>query len=190
MKLMIIWGSSRQGRGGGVVTDWVRKQAEADKRLEIDFVDLQQLNLPFFDEPVSPFSMVGAGVSYTHAEGKAWAERVAKADGVIIITPEYNHGPPGVLKNALDWVGPEWKDKPVGFVSYGGSTGGARAVEQLRSITIELGLVQVANPIHFVLYRDAFGDNGEPKHEGTNDKLKQMFDELLRLHKAFQPNSS
>lgn len=185
MKLMVIWGSSRQGRNGGVVADWVKRHVGADERLEIDFVDLRELNLPFFDEPISPFGMASEGQDYTHPEGKAWANRVKAAEGVLIVTPEYNHGPPAVLKNALDWVGREWLDKPVAFVSYGSTAGGARAVEQLRSITIELGLIQVANPIHFFFYRQAFEDNGEPKHTGTNDSLIKMLDELIRLHEIF-----
>ena len=190
MKLMILWGSSRRGRKGGVVSDWVKRHAQADGRFEaIDFVDLQEMVLPFFDEPISPFSMAREGLEYSHPEGKAWAERVAKSDGVLIVTPEYNHGPPGVLKNALDWVGKEWLDKPVAFVSYGSTAGGARAVEQLRSITIELGLVQVANPIHFVFFAQAFNEQGDPKYEGTNNSLKKMFDELIRLHGLFAKQS-
>jgi NAD(P)H-dependent FMN reductase len=190
MKLMLLWASSREGRVGGVVAEWVRRHAAADDRLEIDFVDLKELNLPFFDEPLSPFSMYSAGKDYTKPEGKAWAQRVAKVEGVLIITPEYNHGPPAVLKNALDWVGREWTDKPVAFVSYGSTAGGARAVEQLRSITIELGLVQVANPIHFVFFRSAFNEQGEPQHQGTNDSLQKMFDELIRLHQIFTKGKS
>lgn len=184
MKLMVLWGSSRQGRNGGVVSDWVNRHAKNDGRFEVDFVDLQKMVLPFFDEPSSPYSMNSLD-DYTHPEGKAWAERVGKVEGVLIVTPEYNHGPTAVLKNALDWVGREWLDKPVAFVSYGSASGGARAVEQLRTITIELGLVQVSNPIHFVFYRQAFDEQGEPKYEGTNDSLKKMFDELIRLHGLF-----
>jgi NAD(P)H-dependent FMN reductase len=185
MKLMVIFGSSRQARKGGVVADWVHRHAEQDSRLEVDYVDLQNLNLPFFDEPLSPFSMARQGQEYIHPEGKAWAGRVAKCEGVIIVTPEYNHGYPAVLKNALDWVGPEWVDKPVAFVSYGGISGGTRVVEQLRTVTIELGLIQVANPIHFVFFEQAFNDAGEPNRGSTNDQLKKMFDELNRLYEIF-----
>ena len=185
MKLMVIWGSSREGRNGGPVAEWVKRHAAADKRLEVDFVDLRELKLPFFDESISPFDMARTGRDYTHPEGKAWAQRVGEAEGVIIVTPEYNHGPTAVLKNALDWVGPEWVDKPVGFVSYGGASGGTYAVEQLRSITIELGLVQVANAIHFTRYKQAFTEVGEPQHEGTNDSLQKMFDEIVRLQGLF-----
>jgi NAD(P)H-dependent FMN reductase len=194
MRLMIIWGSSRHGRQGGTVADWVKRHAGQDSRLEVDFVDLQTLTLPFFDEPLSPFTMAREGKEYTHPEGKAWAERVAKAQAVIIITPEYNHGYPAVLKNALDWVGPEWVDKPVAFVSYGGASGGARVIEQLRTVTIELGLVQVANPIHFVFFAKAFNEQGEPNYADTNDALAKMFDEIIRLQDIFciakSPSSS
>jgi NAD(P)H-dependent FMN reductase len=186
MKLMIIFGSSRQGRKGEVVANWVRRNVGADKRFEIDYVDLQQLELPFFDEPLSPFSMARQGLSYTHDVGRIWAERVGNIEGVLIVTPEYNHGYPAVLKNALDWVGPEWVDKPVGFISYGGISGGTRVVEQLRPVVTELGLIQVANAIHFPFFEKSFDDKGEPDRPSKNDELKRMFDEIERLHKAFK----
>jgi NAD(P)H-dependent FMN reductase len=187
MRLMIILGSTRQGRRGEVVAKWVKAEAESDDRLEVDYVDLKELNLPFFDEPSSPFSMYDQGQDYTHPEGRAWADRVGKAEGVLIVTPEYNHGYPGVLKNTLDWVGREWVDKPVAYVSYGNITGGARSVEQLRQVTNELGLVQVANAIYFPnISKDAFTEDGQPSHSSTNDNLKKMFEELLRLSSAFK----
>ncbi|OVE79040.1 hypothetical protein BVY00_01405 [bacterium G20] len=183
IKLMIIWGSSRQGRKGGVVADWVKNEVGKDSRFAIDFIDLRELDLPFFDEPISPFSMQSLN-DYTHPEGRAWAERIEKTDALIILTPEYNHGPPGVLKNALDWAGPPWVDKPVGLISYGGISGGTRAVEQLRSITIELGLINVANAIHFPFFRKTF-ESGEQPNESSNENLKKMLDEIVRLHTAF-----
>ncbi len=186
MKLMVIWGSSRQGRKGGPVAEWVRRRAKADGRFEVDFVDPRELKLPFFDEPLSPFSMAREGQAYSHPEGKEWAERVAAADGYLIVTPEYNRSPSAVLKNALDWVGPEWVDKPVAFVSYGGASGGVYAVGALRNITIELGLVQVANPIHLSRFSDAFDEQGEPKFPRNDELLKEMLDELLRLSNVFK----
>lgn len=184
---MIILGSTRQGRRGEVVAKWVKAAAEADSRFEVDYVDLKVLNLPFFDEPMSPFSMYDEGQDYTHPEGKAWAQRVGQAEGVLIVTPEYNHGYPGVLKNTLDWVGREWVDKPVGFISYGNLTGGVRSVEQLRQVANELGLIQVANAIYFPgISRGAFNENGQPAHEGAIDNLKKMFDEIVRLYQAFR----
>ena len=120
-------------------------------------------------------------------KGRAWANRIGRAEGFLIVTPEYNHGYPGVLKNALDWVGREWVDKPVAYVSYGNITGGARSVEQLRQVANELGFIQVANAIYFPnISRDAFTEDGQPSHPSANDNLKRMFDELLRLHEAFK----
>src|SRR3989344_3918503 len=185
MKLMIIWGSSRTGRKGGIVTDWVKNEVVKESWFEIDFVDLKERNLPFFDEPKSPFMMQGLD-EYSHPEGKAWAERVQIANAVILITPEYNHAPPGVLKNALDWVGKPWLDKPVGLISYGGAVGGARAVEKLRSITIELGLVNVATPLHFPYFEEAFDAQGQPKRlDYYQANFKKMLNEIVRLKAAF-----
>lgn len=108
MNLMLFFGSSRQGRRGEVVANWVRDHAEADKRFEIDYVDSRDLELPFYDEAFNPLSRK-PGENYTYPEGKAWAERIAGNEGFILITPEYNHGYPAILKNALDWVGPNGK---------------------------------------------------------------------------------
>lgn len=177
MNLMIIWGSNRAGRAGGVVAEWVKKQAQADKRFEVDFIDFQEVKLPFFDEPVSPFGMQPPD-NYVHPEGKAWAQRVGKADAFIIVAPEYNHGYTGVLKNALDWVGPEWNGKWVGFVSYGGLSGGSRAVEQLRQVVVELGLNQVANAIHYPYFTKSFDESGQPTVPNANENLAKMLDSL------------
>ena len=183
---MIILGSTRTGRRGEVVAKWVNSIAAQDQRLEVDYVDLKVLNMPFFDEPMSPFTLRDTNTPYTHREGEAWAQRVGQADGFIIVTPEYNHGYPGVLKNSLDWVGREWSNKPVAFVSYGNITGGSRSVEQLKQVVIELGLIPVANAIHFPgISRGAFTEDGQPAHEGADENLKKMFNELIRLHQVF-----
>ena len=190
MKLMIIWGSSRTARKSGPLIDWVKGRTEADKRFEVDLVDLKELNLPFYDEPMGPYSLAKSGTGYSNPQGKTWAERVGRSDAVIIVTPEYNHGPSAVLKNALDWVGPELKDKPVGLISYGGVSGGIRAVEQLRSITIELGLINVANAIHFQFFSKCFDEQGKLVSKETfNPQLEAMFDEIERLHSAFHKSS-
>src|SRR5581483_415030 len=140
MKFMIIWGSSRESRQGGKVVEWIKSQASIDGRFEIDFVDLRELNLPMFDEPANPLTMESFD-EYKSPEAKAWAMRVDKAQGFIIITPEYNRSIPAVLKNALDTAGKPWIDKPVGIISYGGLSGGMIAAAHLRLIAVELGLI-------------------------------------------------
>lgn len=185
MQLMIILGSNRPESRGRKVADWVKQQAERDSRLEIDFVDASVLNLPFYNQPASPFTMKDKGQEYTSAEGRDWVARVDQANAFILVVAEYNHGYTALLKNTLDWAGREWSDKPVSFVSYStGMTGGARAVEQLRPVVTELGLAQVANAIHFPRVDDSFDENGQPTNPAANDNLQKMFNELFRLHSA------
>ena len=185
IKLMVIWGSSRQGRQGGQVAEWIKDQAVADKRFAVDFVDLKQLNLPMFDEPTNPSNIKNLD-EYVHPEGRAWAERVAAAEAFIFITPEYNYAPSAVLKNAIDWVGLPWDGKPVGLIGYGGIVGGARAVEQLRTIVSGLGLIQNPRSLHFPYFEEAFDEHGQPKRlDYYQTNFKKMRDELIRLHKVF-----
>ncbi|HTX19838.1 MAG TPA: NAD(P)H-dependent oxidoreductase, partial [Bacteroidota bacterium] len=107
-------------------------------------IDLRDWQLPMYDEPISPVSNKGI---YTNPIGRKWADKIGEADGYIIVTPEYNHGYPAVLKNAIDWVFQEWRRKPVGFVSYG-NLGGARVIEQLRQVVIELQMLPIRNAVH------------------------------------------
>lgn len=187
MKLLVILGSARPARRGEKVANWVMERAKSDSRLEVEFVDAAGLNLPFYNEQMSPFSLKRSGQDYASSEGKAWAERVGQADAFLLVAAEYNHGYTSLMKNALDWVGYEWGDKPVSFVSYSTNlTGGARAVEQLRQVVVELGLIQVANAIHFPKVDDSFDAGGQPTHPSANENLQKMFDELTRLHEAFR----
>lgn len=187
MRLMVILGSARSASRGRKVADWVQKQAAGDSRQEIDFVDAAELNLPFYNEPMSPFALKRNEQDYVSTEGKAWAERVDKTDAILLLVAEYNHGYTALMKNTLDWAGYEWGDKPVSFVSYSTNlTGGARAVEQLRPVVTELGLVQVANAIHFPNVDNSFGPDGQPTHPSANDNLQKMFNELVRIHEKFK----
>ena len=154
----IILGSTRQGRFGDRVASWFMAHADARADMSAELVDLRDWPLPFFDQPVPP--MMG---SYNDPLQQAWAAKVAEADGYVIVTPEYNHGYPAVLKNALDHLYAEWNGKPVGFVGYGGSGGGIRAVEQLRQVVIELAMVpirsQVAIPGAYRVFQNGAPDN-------------------------------
>ena len=101
--------------------------------------------MPFFDQPATP-AMPGRS-PYTNEVVRRWTAAIAQSDGFIFVTPEYNYGPPAVLKNAIDWVYPEWNRKAVGFVSYG-SAMGARGVQQLRETAIELQLAPIRLSVH------------------------------------------
>ncbi|MEO6084479.1 MAG: NAD(P)H-dependent oxidoreductase [Umezawaea sp.] len=124
-KIGIVLGSTRPGRRGDQVARWVHEVAARRTDVEFEVVDLLDHPLPYVDEPTPG--------QYQHEHTRAWAETIGSFDGFVVVTPEYNHSIPGVLKNAFDHLHAEWGDKAVGFVSYGG-VGGARAVEQLRLI--------------------------------------------------------
>ena len=192
LNLHVIIGSTRQNRFSEKPAHYVFDELQKQEGIEAELVDLRDWPLPFFDEPVSPSANKG---NYSNELAKKWAAKVGEADGFIIVTPEYNHGYPAVLKNALDWVFPEWKGKPVGFVSYG-NAGGARSVEQLRQVVIELYMHPIRNAIHLPseIYRAVLNEtvpvNPElfkPLRESpAGDRLQTLFDELIGLAQSLK----
>ena len=142
LRIAIIIGSTRPGRKAEAVANWVYEIAQKRTDAEFEIVDIKDFHLPLIDEPVSP--IMG---QYAHQHTKTWSAKIASFDAYVFVTPEYNHGTSGALKNAIDFLYHEWVNKAAGFVSYGGA-GGARAVEQLRLVMAE---VQIATVRHQVL---------------------------------------
>ncbi|MEV1175512.1 NAD(P)H-dependent oxidoreductase [Nonomuraea sp. NPDC049784] len=140
IKIGIILGSTRPGRKGEQVAQWVYERAARRRDAEFEVIDLLDHPLPHLDEPAPAPASLGR---YQHEHTRAWADTIASFDGFVMVTPEYNHSIPGVLKNAIDYLHVEWNNKAAGFVSYGG-VGGARAVEQLRLICGALQMADVA----------------------------------------------
>lgn len=173
-KIQIILGSTRQQRAGEVIAKWVFEQAKKRKEFDVEFIDLRDWPLPFFDEPQSPSTSGGV---YTLELAKKWAKKVDEADGYIIVTPEYNHGYSAVLKNALDYVYKEWNNKPVAFIGYGASAGGGRAVEQLRQVVNELHMVAIRDSVLIPAFWEVFRD-GKLIDESYNQKLEPVFTSL------------
>ncbi|MET8200847.1 NADPH-dependent FMN reductase [Micromonospora taraxaci] len=150
LKIGVILGSTRPGRNGKVVADWVVAQAAGRTAAEYELVDLADYPLPHLDEPVG----AKAGPSlYSKDHTKAWAGRIAEYDGFVFVTPEYNHSTSGVLKNAIDFLYNEWTNKAAGFVSYG-AVGGARAIEHLRGVLSELQVAHVQQQLSFSMFTD------------------------------------
>ncbi|MFX4086895.1 NADPH-dependent FMN reductase [Sphingobium yanoikuyae] len=172
-KIAIIIGSTRPGRLGASVAEWVRGIASRRSDAEFELVDIADFDLPLLDEPLPP--SLG---QYAHEHTKVWAAKIAPFDGFIFVAPEYNHGISGALKNAIDYLSAEWHDKAAGFVSYGG-VGGARAVEHLRVVLAELMVATVRAQVMLSLFTD-FKDMSEfapdPRHEKEVD---QMLDQLV-----------
>ncbi|CDX31318.1 NADPH-dependent FMN reductase [Mesorhizobium sp. SOD10] len=158
-KIAIVVGSTRAARFADVPTQWIAKIAKTRADIDVEIVDLRDWPLPFFDEVAS-----SAWAPSQNEVAQRWQKKVAEFDGFIFTAAEYNHAPTGVLKNAIDYAANEWNKKPAGFVGYG-SVGGARAVEQLRLIAVELQMAPVKSAVHI-----AWGDflavrQGEKKLE-------------------------
>lgn len=148
LKIAIIVGSTRPGRNGKAVADWVLAKAKERPDADYELVDLIDYPLPHLDEPLPP--SMG---SYAGEHTKAWADKIGEFDGYIFVTPEYNHSTSGVLKNAIDYLYAEWNNKAAAFVSYG-ALGGARAIEHLRAIASELQMAHVRQQLSFSLFTD------------------------------------
>ncbi|MCC6841236.1 MAG: NAD(P)H-dependent oxidoreductase [Flavobacteriales bacterium] len=153
-KLKIILASTRSGRKGPAVAEWITAVAQADARFETELVDLKQVNLPFLDEPNHPRLR-----KYTHEHTKAWSALIDGADAFIFVMPEYNYGYSAPLKNAIDFVFREWHYKPVGLVSYGGVSGGLRAVHLLKPVLTAVQLT-VAGEVPIPFFQNFIGEDG------------------------------
>lgn len=169
----VILGSTRKGRRGEQVWRWLLRHAEARPDLEVRAVDLKAWDLPHYDFPKVP-----SRGEYEHPGQVAWGEHVAQADGFLLVTPEYNHGYPAALKNALDLVFAEWQRKPVAFATYGGAGGGIRAAQQLTEVSVELGMVPLRSRVTIPRVFNAFGDDGRPADERLDAAAERVFDEL------------
>ncbi len=177
MNVQIILGSTRPNRQSEKVGKWVFEEISRNSEIEADLIDLRDWPLPFYNE-VS--SLAGLKGNLSTKIAKQWGEKVKQADGYIIVTPEYNHGYPAVLKNALDYAFAEWNKKPIAFVAYGGAVGGARAVEQLRQVVIELQMVPIREAVYIPSIWSAFEENGILKDiDGYNQTLESLLQQLL-----------
>jgi NAD(P)H-dependent FMN reductase len=177
--ISVIVGSTRQGRFSEKPAQWILQRLESRGGIETRLLDLREFPLPFFDQPVPP-AMPGRP-PYENEMVKRWTAEIARSDGFIFVTPEYNFGPPAVLKNALDWVYPEWNRKAVAFVSYGSALG-ARSVQQLRETAIELQLAPVRSSVHIpvaTLWAHFQGGDVEAGLAALEAPAKTMIEDLL-----------
>jgi NAD(P)H-dependent FMN reductase len=142
-RVMIIVASTRDGRKGLPVARWIEAEVGKDADWEIDPVDLKTVNLPMLDEPEHP--RLG---KYIHAHTKAWSAMVGAADAFILVTPEYNFFAPPAIINAIDYLSREWAYKPMAFVSYGGLSGGTRAVQALKPLLTSVRIVPITEAVN------------------------------------------
>ncbi|HJU04772.1 MAG TPA: NAD(P)H-dependent oxidoreductase [Nitrospiraceae bacterium] len=173
IKIAIIVGSTRPGRKGEAVARWVYDLARQRGDAEFELVDIKTFNLPLLDEPVPP-----SQGQYSQPHTKAWAAKIAPFDAFVFVTPEYNHGISGALKNAIDFLYREWNNKAAGFVGYG-SAGGTRAVESLRRVMAELQIADVRAQVALSLSTD-FENYSVFKPASTHEKsVSTMLDQVI-----------
>ncbi|HWP60992.1 MAG TPA: NAD(P)H-dependent oxidoreductase [Candidatus Paceibacterota bacterium] len=189
LKILVIIGSVRRGRYAEKPAAWMMSLLSARPDVQAELIDLKDWPLPFFDEALSPSMNKGV---YENPLGRKWADKVASADAFIMTAAEYNHGYTAVLKNALDWASSrEWANKPVAFVGYG-SVLGARSVEQLRLVSIELGLTPIRSAIHIPAdIRKTTSEQegaGDPKlFAPLDERGKGLIDQLVAVARALKP---
>ena len=178
-RLEVIVGSVREGRFGPVVADWFVRTATADAQFDIGVIDLA-------DTALTPDLRVTPAV-------EDFRGRLAAADAFVAVTPEYNHGYPAALKTAFDSAKHEWRAKPIGFVSYGGLSGGLRATEQLRQVVAEVHMVSIRETVSFHQAKKKFDSNGDTADGAAIDAASRMLTQLawwaqaLRTARGEQP---
>ncbi len=184
-KIALIVGSTRKTRFADIPAQWMLKQAQARDDMTVELVDLRDFDLPLFDEMASNKWMPS-----TDPKAVAWQKKLAGFDGFIFVVAEYNHSITGALKNALDQAYVEWNRKPMGAIAYG-SMGGARALEHLRMIAVELDMVPVHGAVHiggadmFAIHPMGGGNGDISKIEAhLMPGAKAMLDDIVWWAKA------
>lgn len=168
LRVAIIIGSTREGRFGPVAAQWLASRISRRSDIALDVIDLLDVDLP------SAYTFDHSGTV------RDYVERIGRADAYVVVTPEYNHGYPAALKQAIDLPREQWKAKPVAFVSYGGISGGLRAVEQLRQVFAELHVATMRDTVSFAFAHAAFDESGQPRQpEGPDLAAATMLDQLV-----------
>jgi NAD(P)H-dependent FMN reductase len=179
MKLLVIVASTRPGRVGRTIADWFVERAEEHGGFDVEIADLAEINLPMYNEPAHP----SAG-QYTHQHTKDWSAIVDSADAFVFVMPEYNFSFNAALKNAIDYLSREWQYKPVGFVSYGGISGGLRAVQAIKQVVTTLRMTPVVDSVTIPMVRTMIDERGFEPTDIVTSSAKVMLDELVKVGRA------
>jgi NAD(P)H-dependent FMN reductase len=178
-KLSVIIGSTRPGRVGLPVAQWFFERAKLHGKFELDLLDLKELDLPLLDEPKHPRL-----ADYQHEHTKAFSKLIKASDAFVFVSPEYNFSAPPALLNALDFLYHEWAYKPAGFVSYGGQSGGIRAVQMLKQPLISMKVVGIPESVVIPFVAQLMDGGAFNGSEALEKSAVTMLDELLRWTEA------
>jgi NAD(P)H-dependent FMN reductase len=174
-KLGVIIASTRDGRQGRPIADWFFQRASEHGKFETELIDLKEVNLPLFDEPRHPRLR-----QYEHAHTKAWSARVETADAFAVVTPEYNYGMPPSLLNAFEYLYVEWNYKPIGFVSYGGISGGTRSVQMTKLTITALKMMPIPEAVTIPFFTKQIENGLFTPADAQQTSAGVMLDELFR----------
>jgi NAD(P)H-dependent FMN reductase len=181
MKLTVVLASVRDGRVGEAIAQWFVTRAKEHGKFDVELADLKELNLPILNEPDHPRLK-----KYVHESSKRWSAIVGGSDAFVFVTPEYNYTMPPALVNALDTVYHEWTYKPVGFVSYGGVSGGMRSVQTAKLMVTGFKMMPMVEAVSIPFFSQLM-ENGVFKSNELHDKaVPVMLDELLRWANALK----
>ena len=176
LRIAVILASVRQGRRGETYAKWIHELLQKRDGVASELLDLRDHQLPPYEHAEMPPAIEG---HYADQVERRWSEKINGLDGFVVVTPEYNHGYPGQLKNAIDHVHTGWWYKPIAFVSYGGRAGGARAVEQLRNVVVAVRMVPVRGEVNLGLIGLATDGAGRPSDPRYAKVAGAMIDQLL-----------
>ena len=180
MTLAVVIGSTRPGRIGEAIADWFVGVAERHGSFRPIVLDLAQIDLPMYNEPHHP-----SLANYVHDHTKQWSTEVARAHAIVFVTPEYNHSFNAATKNAIDYLHSEWRDKSVGFVSYGGVAAGTRAVQALKTVMLAVKAVPTVESVNIPGAAPLVVDGRFSAPQGLEEAAIALLDEIARREKAY-----
>ena len=180
--LKIITSTTRPGRKGIAVAEWITLLAKETNKFNVELLDIAAINLPMMDEPNHPRLK-----QYQQEHTKHWSATINAADAFIIVLGEYNFGFPAPIKNALDYLLHEWKYKPVGFVSYGGVAGGMRSMQMLKQVVTALNMMPIVEAVNIPFFTKYINEqNRFVPEEITITSAQVMLTELERWSNALK----
>lgn len=182
LKLNVIIGSTRPGRGGPAVAQWTADFAKQHDKFDVSLVDLADFNLPLLDEAAHPRFQ-----KYEHEHTKRWSQSVDAADAYVFVTPEYDYFPPASLVNAVQVLSKEWNYKPAAVVSYGGISGGLRAMQQLRLLLSNVNMHTITQSIPVPMYTQMLEGGVFKPTTPVIEGAGLMLDELHKWTAALKP---
>lgn len=182
LKLGVIIASTRPGRAGLPIGQWIYNRATEHPAFDVEMMDLGEINLPLMDEPNHPRLR-----NYTLQHTMDWSAKVDAADAFVFVMPEYNYSMTAPLKNAIDYLFQEWHYKPVGLVSYGGMSGGIRAVQMVKQVVTTLKMMPLPEAVAIPFFNQYFDDQKRfQPNEAMQTSATGMLDELARWATALQ----